>query len=159
MIGVGAIKPRRLFAAGATLRGVQLHTPLCRLFDPPAHFGAGINLLALFDGIAWPASFTLGWAASKPFWTLYELGLPLANATNATNAALGAIEPAARATHPRRDAEFTPGWNGWRDGVRLQLHVPAVHLSAIVIADLVTNGKWRGLKWTLVGLLATMRWV
>ena len=49
VIGVGAIKPRRLFAAGATLRGVQLHTPLYQLFDPPAHFGAGINLLALFD--------------------------------------------------------------------------------------------------------------
>lgn len=60
VLGVGSIRPRRVFAAGATLRGLQLHTPLYRVFDPPAHFGATINLLALGDGIAWPASFTLG---------------------------------------------------------------------------------------------------
>ena len=51
VLGIGAIRPRRVFAAGATLRGLQLHTPLRRVFDPPSYFGATVNILALMDGV------------------------------------------------------------------------------------------------------------
>ena len=70
LIGFGKIRPRRLFALGATLRGIQLHSPLVRIWDPPCQFGTGLNMLALFDGIAWPAVFTLGWAISEKWWQI-----------------------------------------------------------------------------------------
>jgi len=70
LIGFGKIRPRRLFALGATLRGIQLHSPLVHIWDPPCQFGTGLNMLALFDGIAWPAVVTLGWAISEKWWRI-----------------------------------------------------------------------------------------
>jgi hypothetical protein len=150
VIGVGAIKPRRLFAAGATLRGLQLHTPLRQVFDPPAHFGAIINLLALFDGVAWPASFTLGWAVAEPLWTLDEIGsnttLPVRRDHMASIASDAAIPADSSSVQ------------GWRDGVRVQMHVPALHASVIAVAVLVAKHKLHVLRWVLVALCGAVRW-
>ena len=158
--GIRAIKPRRLFAAGATMRGIQLHSPLRRFFDPPAHFGAGINLLALFDGVAWPASFTLGWAVSEPFWTLGaeeesrgeapDANEPPAAATASQNASVrkGAPPASDEPTHSTPPAQRHP-WNG----LRMQVVLSSIHLELITI--LLARQQ---VSWALLVLCAAGRW-
>ena len=158
--GIRALKPRRLFAAGATLRGVQLHSPLRRLFDPPAHFGAGINLLALFDGVAWPASFTLGWAVSEPFWTLgaeeeSQAEAPsgdeqpvAATAGEDTSVRKGAPPAGDGPAHSAPPAQRHP-WNG----LRMQVVLSSIHLEVMTI--LLARQKF---SWALLVLCAAGRW-
>ena len=148
--GVGKVHPRRLFAAGATLRGVQLHSPLVRCFDPPSTFGLGLNMLALLDGVAWPASFTLGWAITKPWWLL--TGDPARGAGTAVpvpspstdSAVLDAMEERAV---PRRRCALP--------GLSLTLRVPPTHLTGLLIGLMVRLDKWR---WVLVMLVGSVRW-
>lgn len=172
VLGVGSIRPRRVFAAGVTLRGLQLHTPLRRIFDPPAHFGATINLLALFDGIAWPGSFTLGYAISEAWWNLgapfdasRREGTAPAPAPESGSAANGgdALAEAPwwkrwRTSHPPPPphsprVKQTPWWN--RGGLRLQLHLPAVHVSGITLTLLLATHQWR---WVVLWASAAVSW-
>ena len=163
--GVGAVKPRRLLVLGGVLRGVQLHSPLRRVFDPPASFGLGINLLALIDGVAWPASLLLGWALSAPWWRLGHLGQGLGAAGGGARGSLGSTGGAAangtvpgsapeRAAHPGQEqaAQPTP-----RHGLVLTLHLPTEHLAAIAVGFLVLTEKMRALRWTLLLILAQTR--
>ena len=70
------LKPRLLFVVGACLRALQQTTVLNLVFDPGVGVGAGLNLLALSTSSRWPASFTLGWALSKPGWRLLRAEPP-----------------------------------------------------------------------------------
>ena len=151
--GVGAVKPRRLLVLGAVLRGVQLHSPLRRIFDPPASFGVGINLLALIDGVAWPASLLLGWALSAPWWRLGEAGGAAGGSLGSTGSA-AANGTATRVAHPNHGPEPHPNP---RHGLVLELHLPTEHLAAIAVGFLVLTEKMRALRWTLILILAQTR--
>ena len=70
------LKPRLLFAVGACLRALQQTTVIHMVFDPSVGVGAGLNLLALATASRWPSALLLGWAASKPFWTLLGASPP-----------------------------------------------------------------------------------
>lgn len=166
VLGVGAIRPRRVFAAGATLRGLQMHTPLRRAFDPGAHFGATINLLALADGIAWPASFTLGYAASEWWWRLGDpeeaaRHAPRRAVTAGDEAAAGAVADEttanrvdeAMALHRRGSRAPLPWWR--RGGFRIQLHIPSLHLSGMLLTLLIATHRWR---WVVVWAVAATGW-
>ena len=158
VFGLGAIRPRRVFAAGAMLRGVQLHTPFRSFFDPPAHFGATVNLLALLDGVAWPASFTLGWAVTEYAWSwgdprLHEREL------DATEVAL---TPPLRGEASKKGVDVaateqgvTPTWKTRRGGLRLQLHLPSVHACVTTWAFLAWTRRWR---WVLLSALCAATW-
>lgn len=157
-LGVGALKPRRMFAAGAVLRGFQLHSPLRALFDPPAHFGVGVNLLALLDGIAWPASFTLGWAVAEPFWTLGETrdatrGPPhTPSERHAAGEADGEADARLAQSEVRRSTRDVE-WRG--GGLRIQLCVPSVHLCGMVTTLFLATRRWR---WVVLWALGSARW-
>lgn len=179
--GVGAVKPRRLLVLGGVLRGVQLHSPLRRVFDPPASFGVGINLLALIDGVAWPASLLLGWALSAPWWRLGQVGWGLGAAGGAVRGSLGstggtaangtvtgsAPEHAAHlAAHPGQEPATTHAaavWSGEaahpapRHGLVLTLHLPTEHCAAITVGFMVLNDQMRALRWTLMLILVQTR--
>lgn len=144
--GVGSIKPRRLFVLGAVLRGIQLHSPLCASFDPPATFGVGINILALIDGVAWPAALLLGWAVTAPWW---RLGSAASRAPS--EAAANATAPATTATDGESEAQ--PRTRRGRYGVLLELRVPSVHLAAIGVAFLAAAERVRAFRWTTLLLL------
>jgi len=166
--GVGAVKPRRLFVVGAVLRGLQLHSPLRHFFDPPSHFGAGLNLLALFDGVAWPASFTLGWAASQWWWALGDddsTASTVAIAEDTTQYGTSVAARGARANRVRGRGRTTPPAMAglpamgsseatYTDGLRVQLVLPPAHLEAITFL-MAFCGAWR---WALLVLVSAGRW-
>ena len=170
--GVGAVKPRRLLVLGGVLRGVQLHSPLSRVFDPPASLGLGINLLALIDGVAWPASLLLGWALSAPWWRLglgQGHGQDLGAAGGGARGSLGSTGGAAangtvpgsaleRAAHPGQEqAAMQAAHSTPRHGLVLTLHLPTLHLASIAVGFLVLTEKMRALRWTLLLILAQTR--
>ena len=181
--GVGAVKPRRLLVLGAVLRGVQLHSPLRRVFDPPASFGLGVNMLAFIDGVAWPASLLLGWALSAPWWRLgqagHMAGPGLGAEVGGARASYGSTRGAAadgtatgsapeRAAHPgvaqpghgysqeQAAAHLAPR-RGLVSGLVLTLHLPTAHLAAIAVGFLALTEKMRALRWTLMLILAQTR--
>jgi len=176
--GVGAVKPRRLLVLGAVLRGVQLHSPLRRFFDPPASFGLGVNMLALIDGVAWPASLLLGWALSAPWWRLGQAGHMAGEGLGAevgARASYGSTRGAAadgtatgsapeRAAHPGvaqsghgYSEEQAAAHAAPRHGLLLTLHLPSAHLAAIAVGFLALTEKMRALRWTLMLILAQTR--
>lgn len=185
--GVGAVKPRRLLVLGAVLRGVQLHSSLHRLFDPPASFGLGVNMLALIDGVAWPASLLLGWALSAPWWRLGQAGhmagpglsAEVGGARESNDLRYGGTRGAAangtvtgsapeRAAHPgvvqpghghfqEQAAAHAVPRRGLVSGLVLTLHLPTVHLAAIAVGFLALTEKMRALRWTLMLILAQTR--
>ena len=176
--GVGAVKPRRLLVLGAVLRGVQLHSPLRRVFDPPASFGLGVNMLALIDGVAWPASLLLGWALSAPWWRLGQAGHMAGEGLGAevgARASYGSTRGAAadgtatgsapeRAAHPGvaqsghgYSEEQAAAHAAPRHGLLLTLHLPSAHLAAIAVGFLALTEKMRALRWTLMLILAQTR--
>ena len=160
--GVGAVKPRSLLVLGGVLRGVQLHSPLRRVFDPPASFGVGINLLALIDGVAWPASLLLGWALSSPWW---RLGQGLGAAGGGARGSLGSTGGAAAngtvagsaPEHAVQLGQAQAAQPSPRHGLVLTLHLPTEHLAAIAVGFLVLTEKMRALRWTLMLILAQTR--
>ena len=101
--------------------------------------------------MAWPASFTLGWAATEYIWTWGEPSL----------------HERAQARTPMRDDSDGGGGDGdvsgvgehvdhgpgaraalWvvpprRGGLRLQLHLPSLHLSATLLGFLCFAQRWR----------------
>ena len=144
--GIGKIRPRRLFAAGSMLRGLQLYSPLEQLFDPPSHFGSVVNALALVDGVAWPAPVTLGWAVSKPLWVLGGSG--------GGGGGGGAKQTSSPSTVHADDARLAA--RPASPGLRLHLYLPAVHLSVVVTTVLVATHRWRA---ALLVLCGSLRWV
>lgn len=158
--GIGAVKPRTLCVLGAVLRGVQLHSPLCRVFDPPASFGVGVNMLALVDGVAWPASLLLGWALSAPWW---RVGLGEAGGAARGTAPLGRAGGAPADGTAARLAPEHAGvvWSGEAPhalaGLKLRLQLPTEHLAAIAVGWLVLTDQVRALRWTLMLILAQTR--
>lgn len=179
--GVGAVKPRRLFVVGAVLRGLQLHSPLRRLFDPPASFGVGVNMLALFDGVAWPASFLLGWAVSAPWWRLGAYGSrPTARAVDGVRQSTarwwqrifgegeGTAEEEAVAAGRREVADKdkqkpTPVYESDDEpreaphGLLLQFTITRWHMSGVWLSYLALTNRLRTLRWMLLLMLARTR--
>ena len=151
VLGIGAFRPRRVFAVGATLRGLQLHTPLRRLFDPPVYFGTAVNLLALADGVAWPASLTLGYAATELFWTWGDPAFrePDDDAIVSTAPPTTEAQPSPLTT--ASDAREPPTRR--HGGVGVQLYLPTVPLSAMLFGFLAFAGRWREVL--LFGLCAS----